>query len=72
MKNSDVRKLDMDGLKAKLADLKDEEFNFKMQITTQQLPNYRKYYQTKRDIARVKTFITELEGKRAVTSKKGK
>jgi large subunit ribosomal protein L29 len=72
MKVSDLRKLDKDALVAKLKDLKEEEFNFKMQFATQQLPNYRQYYVTKRTIAKAKTVLTEMQKTRSVNSSKGK
>jgi len=72
MKISDLRKLDQEGLVAKLKDLKEEEFNLKMQFSTQQLPNYRQFYTTKRTIAKVKTVLTEMQSKRSVSNSKGK
>lgn len=72
MKVSDLRKLDKDALVAKLKDLKEEEFNFKMQFATQQLSNYRQYYVTKRTIAKTKTVLTEMQKTRSVNSSKGK
>jgi large subunit ribosomal protein L29 len=69
MKISDVRKMDKDALASKLTELKEEEFNFKIQISTQQLANFKQYYATKRDIARVKTVLTELDMNKPVGKK---
>lgn len=64
MKIEDIRKLDNDGLNSKLNELKETEFNLKMQKATQQLPNLSQLYTVRRDIAKIKTVITELKNKK--------
>ena len=69
MKIADVRKLEKDALISKLKDLKEEEFNLKIQVVTQQTENFRPVYAVRRDIARVKTVLTEIS-KKDVSAKK--
>ena len=59
MKPSDVRALSQDELNRKLVDLKHELFNLRFQKSVSQLENPRKIKQTKKDIARVQTVLTE-------------
>jgi large subunit ribosomal protein L29 len=59
MKASDIREMSADERAQKVSDLKEELFNLRFQLETDQLDNSRKLTQTKRDIARVKTIINE-------------
>jgi large subunit ribosomal protein L29 len=61
MKASEIKDLSMDEMLRKLDDLKEELFNLRFQHETGQLENPQKMKQTKRDIARVKTFIKQSE-----------
>ena len=61
MKASEIRDLGVDEMLRKLDDLKQELFNLRFQHETGQLENPQKMKQTKRDIARVKTFIKQSE-----------
>ena len=61
MKASEIRDLGMEEMLRKLDDLKQELFNLRFQHETGQLENPQKMKQTKRDIARVKTFIKQSE-----------
>ena len=66
MKASEIRALSDGEMLRKVDDLKQELFNLRFQHETGQLENPQKMKQTKRDIARVKTIIKELEsGKKA-------
>jgi len=59
MKASEIREMSADERAQKVSDLKEELFNLRFQLETDQLDNSRKLTQTKRDIARVKTIINE-------------
>ena len=48
-------------LKAQLITLNDSQFNFRFQKTLQQLEHPQKLRYIRRDVARVKTLIRELE-----------
>ena len=61
MKASDVRKMSAAELEAKLGELKKDLFQLRLQHATNQLENPVKIAEVKRDIARVKTIIRELE-----------
>jgi large subunit ribosomal protein L29 len=61
MKASKIKDLSMEEMLRKLDDLKEEFFNLRFQHETGQLENPQKMKQTKRDIARVKTFIKQSE-----------
>ena len=61
MKASEIRELSREEIMRKTADLKEELFNLRFQHEVGQLENPQKMKQTKRDIARVKTIIRELE-----------
>ena len=61
MKNSEIKKLTIADLTAKLKDLKSELFNLRFQLAINQLKNPMRIRTVKRDIARVQTFIKEKE-----------
>ena len=61
MKASDIRKMSSAELETKLGELKKDLFNLRLQHATNQLENPVRIAQVKRDIARVKTVIRELE-----------
>ena len=63
MKASEIRKMSMQDLEAKLADLKKDLFFLRMQHATNQLDNPIKIAVVKKDIARIKTIIREKETK---------
>jgi len=66
MKASEIRALTPEEMLRKVDDLKQEFFNLRFQHETGQLENPQIMKQTKRDIARVKTIIKQLElGKEA-------
>lgn len=60
MKASEFREMTQDELVQKLSDLKTEFFNLRFQLATGQLNNPMIIKQVKRDIARVKTILTEM------------
>ena len=61
MKAIDVRKMSAAELDNKLADLKKDLFNLRLQHATNQLENPGRIAEVKKDIARVKTVIRELQ-----------
>ena len=63
MKANELRKLETADLNTKLADLKKDLFNLRLQHATNQLENPNKIADVKHDIARVKTIIRELADK---------
>lgn len=60
MKASEIRELSRDEIQQKLSDLKHELFNLRFQHETGQLENQRKIKQTRQDIARLYTVMTEM------------
>jgi len=61
MKATEIRNLSVDELNAKLADLKAELFNLRFQHAINQLENPQRMKAVKRDIARIKTVVREME-----------
>ena len=61
MKANEIRELSVDELNAKLAQLKKDLFNLRLQHATNQLDNTNKITEVKRDIARVNTVLRELQ-----------
>jgi large subunit ribosomal protein L29 len=59
MKVADVRAKTDDELKQQLLDLKKEAFNLRFQQASGQLENVARVRQVRRDIARIKTIVTE-------------
>jgi len=59
MKNKELATKDLTGLNAELTELLNTNFKLRMQKGTQQLTNTSQLGKTKRDIARVKTFIAQ-------------
>ena len=61
MKPSEIRKLSPSELDAKLLELKDELFELRFQQAINQLDNPMRINAVKKDIARVKTVIRDIE-----------
>ena len=59
MKTAEIRGKTLSELKEMLLSLKEEQFNLKMQKSMGQLENTSRTAIVKKDIARVKTLITE-------------
>ena len=57
----DFKELNLAELNKKLADLKDELFHLRFQLAINQLENPMRITAVKKDIARVKTIIREIE-----------
>ncbi len=65
MKAADLSKMSATELQEKLVDLKGELFNLRFQHAINQLDNPNRIKDVKRDIARVKTVMREIELKAA-------
>jgi len=62
MKANELRKKSKNELKALLLELSREGFNLKMQKATKQLTKFHQIKNVRRDIARIHTLLTEMEG----------
>lgn len=61
MKAKEIRELTAEELQNKLAELKKDLFNLRLQHATNQLDNVNRITEVKRDIARVNTVLRELQ-----------
>ncbi len=61
MNTNDLRKKDAAELNEELLNLRREQFNLRMQQATGQLARSDQYRRVRRDIARIKTVMRELE-----------
>lgn len=61
MKAKELRELSEEELREKVIELSRELFNLRFQKATQQLANTAIISKTKRDLARVRTVLVELE-----------
>ena len=61
MKATEIRKMSAAELESKLGDLKKDLFQLRLQHATNQLENPAKIAEVKKDIARVKTILRELQ-----------
>ena len=59
MNNKELQSKDLNALNSELSELLKTSFKLRMQKGTQQLQNNSQLGKVKRDIARVKTFITQ-------------
>lgn len=61
MKMLELRELTRDELEQKLLDLKEELFNLRFQQSTNRLENPMRIKLVKKDVARIKTLLTQME-----------
>ena len=61
MKSADLRDLSYDELKTKLAESKQELFNLRFQVATNQLDNTARIETVRREVARIATVMREQE-----------
>ena len=61
MKAGELRELSVQELKERERELARELFNLRFQMATGQLSNHTAMKKTKRDIARIKTILKEME-----------
>lgn len=64
MNSDELRSLSLEDLEKEQLSLLKAQFGLRMQKSTQQLTNTNQLRNVRRDIARVKTIITELAGKK--------
>lgn len=69
MKTADLRAKTADELKGELLNLRKEQFNFRIQKATGQLENVGRIRITRRDIARIKTVLSEQANGKVPTAK---
>jgi large subunit ribosomal protein L29 len=72
MKIADVRAKSADELKQELLNLKKEQFNFRFQKATGQLENTGRVRVVRRDIARIKTALQEVQSGNVPAAKPAK
>ncbi len=60
MVDKNVSELDSAGLKAELLELRKEQFNLRMQRSTGQLANPSRFQAVRRQIARIKTRMVDI------------
>ena len=61
LKSTDVRAMSADQMNDKLLELKKEQFNLRFQSATGQLEKTARIREVRRDIARLKTIMTETK-----------
>ena len=61
MKPADLRDMSYDELKDKLASAKEELFNLRFQVATNQLDNTARLQTVRREVARISTVMREQE-----------
>ncbi len=61
MKPSEIRALSAAEIKAKVAELQNEAMNLRFQDVTGQVTDYTRVREVRRDIARLKTILREME-----------
>ena len=61
MKASELRDKSVDDLSQELLELRREQFNLRMQQATGELSHHHEHRRVRRDIARVKTVLNELQ-----------
>ena len=61
MKMKEIRELNKEELQQKLDELKEEMFNLRFQKAMNRLENSMRIKVIKKDIVRIKTYITELD-----------
>jgi large subunit ribosomal protein L29 len=61
MKAREIRAMTSDELRQKLDDAYEELFNLRFQFSTGRLENFNRLTEVKRDVARLKTVVREME-----------
>lgn len=61
MNATDLRDMETEELVEALADAKEELFNLRFQLATNQLDNTARFKEVKKDIARIRTVMRERE-----------
>lgn len=66
MKAKDIREMDVEQIGKELLDLRREQFNLRMQAATGQAPKPDQHQKVRRDIARLKTVMSEKANEKKV------
>jgi large subunit ribosomal protein L29 len=61
MKPAELREMDVAELNDALAEAKEELFNLRFQLATNQLDNTARFKEVKKDIARIRTLLRQRE-----------
>jgi len=61
MKASDLRQLSVDDLRAKLAEVVEEQFRLRFRSATESIENPMRFRHLRRDIARIRTVLRAKE-----------
>ena len=61
LKVAEIRELSREEIQGRLDETKEELFNLRFQNATGQLDNYKRIRELKRDVARIKTILRQLE-----------
>lgn len=69
-KTAELRSKTQDQLKQDLLDLRKEQFNFRFQKATGKIENTSRLRAARRDIAKIKTVLTEQKSGKAPVAKK--
>ena len=68
-KPSDLRLKTSDELNVMMLDLKREQFNLRFQVASGQLTNTARFREVRRDVARVKTILSQRSAAKATGNK---
>ena len=68
MRAEEIRELSVDEIKARVAELEEERFRLRFRSATEQLENPLRLRTIRKDIARLKTVLTERERAGASTN----
>ena len=68
-KPSDLRLKTSDELSVMMVDLKREQFNLRFQVASGQLTNTARFREVRRDVARVKTILSQRSATKSTTGK---
>jgi large subunit ribosomal protein L29 len=72
MRAEEIRELTVDDIKARVAELEEERFRLRFRSATEPLENPLRLRTIRKDIARLKTVLSErVRGKQGETSKNG-
>lgn len=72
MNAAEVREMDAAELVEALAEAKEELFNLRFQLATNQLDNTARFKEVKRDIARIRTIMRQRDLAEAQTTARGR
>ena len=62
MKTSEIRKMNKEEINSKIVELKKELFDLRMKKATGTLDKPHRIHELRKDVARMKTILTEMDG----------